>query len=153
TLVTPAGVERVDVETAEQLYREVHRQLPGAGIFIATAAVADYRPQTCAEHKIKKSGDSLDLKLVRAPDTLASVAGLPQRPFTVGFAAETQHLEANARQKLEAKHLDLIVANRVGDGLAFDTDDNEVVVLWADGQQAFGRASKQELAGQLIDLV
>jgi phosphopantothenoylcysteine decarboxylase/phosphopantothenate--cysteine ligase len=95
----------------------------------------------------------MTLSLHRAPDTLASVASLAVRPFTVGFAAETHEVEHYARLKLERKHLDMIVANQVGSGLAFDTDDNEVLVLWPGGKQGFPRASKQALADALMALI
>lgn len=153
-LPTPAGVERIDIETAEQLHAAVHDHLAGCHVFIAAAAVADYRPEHCPDRKIKKTDEKMTLCLQRAPDTLASVAALGQRPFTVGFAAETHEVERYARQKLEKKRLDMIVANRVGEGLAFDTDDNELVVLWPeDGRQVFGRAAKAKLADELIALI
>ena len=154
-LATPPGVERFDVQTAEDMYATVHEQLPGSDVFIGAAAVSDYRPEQSAEHKIKKTEERLELKLTRAPDTLRSVAALaaPARPFTVGFAAETEHLEAHAVQKLESKRLDMIVANLVGEGRAFDCDENEVVVFWSDGKREIGLASKRELARELVELI
>ncbi|MDH3945340.1 MAG: bifunctional phosphopantothenoylcysteine decarboxylase/phosphopantothenate--cysteine ligase CoaBC [Chromatiales bacterium] len=154
-LATPPGVERFDVQTAEDMYAAVHEQLSGSDIFIGAAAVSDYRPEQSAEHKIKKTEERLELKLTRAPDTLRSVAALaaPARPFTVGFAAETEHLEAHAVQKLESKRLDMIVANLVGEGRAFDCDENEVVVFWSDGKREIGLASKRELARELVELI
>ncbi len=155
SLPTPAGVERFDVETAEEMYATVHEELPGADIFIGAAAISDYRPEQAAEHKIKKRRDRLDLTLTKAPDTLRSVAALesPVRPFTVGFAAETENLEAHAIRKLEDKRLDMIVANLVGEGRAFDRDENEVVVFWPEGRQEIALASKRQLARQLVDLI
>jgi phosphopantothenoylcysteine decarboxylase/phosphopantothenate--cysteine ligase len=155
SLPTPAGVERFDVETAEEMYATVHEELPGADIFIGAAAISDYRPEQAAEHKIKKRRDRLDLTLTKAPDTLRSVAALesPVRPFTVGFAAETENLEAHAIRKLEDKRLDMIVANLVGEGRAFDRDENEVVVFWPEGRQEIALASKCQLARQLVDLI
>lgn len=155
SLPTPAGVERFDVETAEEMYATVHEELPGADIFIGAAAISDYRPEQAAEHKIKKRHDRLDLKLTKAPDTLRSVAALesPVRPFTVGFAAETENLEAHAIRKLEDKRLDMIVANLVGEDRAFDRDDNEVVVFWPEGRREIALASKRQLARQLVDLI
>jgi len=153
-LTPPPGVEWLPVETAEQLYATVHRHLAGVDVFIGAAAVADYRPRDCPERKIKKREDALALALTRAPDTLASVAQLPAPPFLVGFAAETHDVEHYARGKLERKRLDMIVANRVGENMAFDTDDNEVVVLWpGGGRRAFARAAKQMLAEDLIALI
>jgi phosphopantothenoylcysteine decarboxylase/phosphopantothenate--cysteine ligase len=155
SLPTPAGVERFDVETAEEMYATVHEELPGADIFIGAAAISDYRPEQAAEHKIKKRHDRLDLTLTKAPDTLRSVAALesPVRPFTVGFAAETENLEAHAIRKLEDKRLDMIVANLVGEGRAFDRDENEVVVFWPEGRREIALASKRQLARQLVDLI
>ncbi|MGW8367595.1 MAG: bifunctional phosphopantothenoylcysteine decarboxylase/phosphopantothenate--cysteine ligase CoaBC [Gammaproteobacteria bacterium] len=155
SLPTPAGVERFDVETAEEMYATVHEELPGADIFIGAAAISDYRPEQAAEHKIKKRRDRLDLTLTKAPDTLRSVAALesPVRPFTVGFAAETENLEAHAIRKLEDKRLDMIVANLVGEGRAFDRDENEVVVFWPEGRREIALASKRQLARQLVDLI
>ncbi|MEJ2159660.1 MAG: bifunctional phosphopantothenoylcysteine decarboxylase/phosphopantothenate--cysteine ligase CoaBC [Chromatiales bacterium] len=154
-LATPPGVERFDVQTAEDMYATVHEQLPGSDVFIGAAAVSDYRPEQSAEHKIKKTEERLELKLTRAPDTLRSVAALaaPARPFTVGFAAETENLEVHAVQKLESKRLDMIVANLVGEGRAFDCDENEVVVFWSDGKREIGLASKRELARELVELI
>lgn len=154
-LATPPGVERFDVQTAEDMYATVHEQLPGSDVFIGAAAVSDYRPEHSAEHKIKKTEERLELKLTRAPDTLRSVAALaaPARPFTVGFAAETENLEMHAVQKLESKRLDMIVANLVGEGRAFDCDENEVVVFWSDGKREIGLASKRELARELVELI
>lgn len=153
-LSTPPGVERIDVETAAQLDEAVHARIRDCDVFIGAAAVADYRPRDYAEQKIKKSAASLKLALDRAPDVLAGVAALEPRPYTVGFAAETNDVERHAREKLERKQLDMIVANRVGPGCAFDTDDNEVLVLWPDGsQQAFGQAPKRELADALLALI
>ncbi|MGD8977138.1 MAG: bifunctional phosphopantothenoylcysteine decarboxylase/phosphopantothenate--cysteine ligase CoaBC [Gammaproteobacteria bacterium] len=150
---TPAGVRRVDVETAEEMLRETTAAVAGADVFIAAAAVADYRPKEAAGHKIKKHGESMDLSLTRAPDVLATVAASNPRPFVVGFAAETQDLEANARKKLETKKLDLIAANLVGQGVGFDCDDNALMVLWADGGQQFPPAPKTRLARQLLEFI
>lgn len=150
---TPAGVRRVDVETAEEMLRETTAAVADADVFIAAAAVADYRPKEAAGHKIKKHGESMDLSLTRAPDVLATVAASDPRPFVVGFAAETRDLEANARKKLEGKKLDLIAANLVGQGVGFDCDDNALTVLWADGGQQFPPASKTRLAKQLVEFI
>jgi phosphopantothenoylcysteine decarboxylase/phosphopantothenate--cysteine ligase len=95
----------------------------------------------------------MHLDLVRAPDILASVASRPQRPLVVGFAAETENVEAYARDKLVRKKLDLIAANLVGEGLAFDCDDNALLVLWNDGSRTLDRAPKGEIARQLVELI
>jgi phosphopantothenoylcysteine decarboxylase/phosphopantothenate--cysteine ligase len=150
---TPSGIERIDVESAEQMYAAVHRELPSTDIFISAAAVADYRPPAPLAQKIKKTGDSLRLDLVKAPDIIASVAASPRRPFVVGFAAETERVEQHAREKLVKKSLDMIAANEVGDGLAFDCEDNALLVLWPGGSHTLERASKVQVARGLIDLI
>ena len=153
SLATPPGVERIDVETAEQMYRAVHAALAGADIYIGAAAVADYTPARCATDKIKKTSDCFELSLQRAPDILASVAALESRPFTVGFAAETTDIEKHAREKLVRKHLDLIAANEVGAERAFDREDNALLVLWPGGRRELALKSKTELAREFVALV
>jgi phosphopantothenoylcysteine decarboxylase/phosphopantothenate--cysteine ligase len=150
---TPAGTRRIDVETAEQMMEVVAAELPGTDIFIAAAAVSDYRPVQPATEKIKKTSDSLVLALTRTTDVLATVAAGSPRPFVVGFAAETQNVERNALAKLEGKRLDMIAANEVGDRLAFDCDDNALTVYWAGGRRELGRAPKRELADALVALI
>jgi phosphopantothenoylcysteine decarboxylase/phosphopantothenate--cysteine ligase len=154
TLPTPAAVRRIDIETAEEMYRTVHDEIAGADIFIGCAAVSDYRPRAAAGQKIKRSAEELELKLVRSPDTLASVAALPRAPFTVGFAAETSDVAAHARDKLERKGIDMIAANRVGKDCGFDRETNALTVYWpGGGEQALGEGSKPLLARRLIDLI
>ncbi|MDQ2070101.1 bifunctional phosphopantothenoylcysteine decarboxylase/phosphopantothenate--cysteine ligase CoaBC [Natronospira bacteriovora] len=156
SLSTPPGVERVDVESARQMQEAVMTLAPNADVFIAAAAVADYRPAETAERKLKKdSGDELaGMKLVENPDILAGVAAMKKdRPFTVGFAAETNDVEANARKKLEKKQLDLIAANQVGADRGFDRDDNELLLLDAKGSTPLGAGSKRELAGKLLAVI
>lgn len=153
SLPTPAGVLRVDVESAAQMFERVHERIGDADIYIGAAAVADYRPATCAECKIKKTSDALQIALVRAPDILASVAALARRPFVVGFAAETNDVERHARDKLLRKNLDVIAANDVSDGRVFEREDNALLVLWADGSRALAQKSKGELARELITLI
>ncbi len=150
TLATPAGVRRVDVESAAQMLAAVREAVVGCDIFVGTAAVADYRPARVAGEKIKKEAAALAVDLERTADILAEVAALDPGPFTVGFAAETDNLADYARAKLAAKKLDMIAANRVGDGLAFGTDDNELELFWPGGTKPLARASKTELAEQLI---
>ena len=150
----PAGVEFVAVESAQQMYDAVHRALAAADIYIGAAAVADYQAPVVAAQKIKKSAEKIQLELVRAPDILASVAALTSgRPFVVGFAAETENVEENARAKLTRKRVDMIAANRVGDGLAFDCDDNSLLVLWAGGREEIANCGKPELARRLVALI
>ena len=152
-LPTPLGVNRIDVESAAQMHAAVEAAVGVADVFIGTAAVADYRPAVVAERKIKKSGERVEIVLERTPDILASVAARAQRPFVVGFAAETHDVETYARGKLESKNLDLIAANEVGDDKVFDRDDNSLVVLSRDGRTLIGPASKQEVARDLIELI
>jgi len=155
SLVTPPGVQRVDVETAEQMHQAVHENIAGVDIFVGAAAVSDYRVAQPADHKIKKTAEHLSLELVRNPDILASVSNLEpgKRPFTVGFAAETENLEDYARGKLSAKSLDLIAANLVGEGRAFDKDTNALVAYWPEGAEDLGSGSKIELARLLLKLI
>jgi phosphopantothenoylcysteine decarboxylase/phosphopantothenate--cysteine ligase len=152
-LSTPYGVARRDVESAAEMYEQVHGVIATADIYIGAAAVADYRPVTCAERKIKKTADCLDIALTRAPDILASVAALPRRPFVVGFAAETNDVERHARDKLVRKNLDLIAANDVSEGRVFDRDDNALLVLWAGGRRELQQKNKSELAHELVALI
>jgi len=150
----PPGVEFVLVESAQQMYDAVHRALAAADIYIGAAAVADYQAPAVAAQKIKKSAEKMQLELVGAPDILASVAALTSgRPFVVGFAAETENVEENARAKLTRKRVDMIAANRVGDGLAFDCDDNSLLVLWAGGREQLASCGKPELARRLVALI
>ena len=153
SVCTPRGVTRVDVETAEQMLEAVYRHLPGTDIFIAAAAVSDYRPVQVSGEKIKKTSDSLVLALSRTTDILATVAAGSARPFVVGFAAETQNVERNALAKLEGKNLDMIAANQVGDGLAFDQDENSLTVYWRGGKRELARAGKTRIASELMALI
>ena len=152
-LPTPPAVRRVDVETAEELYKKVHDEIGGAHIFVACAAVADYRPREAADRKIKRSAAEMELALVRSPDTLASVAALPQAPFTVGFAAETHDVATHARGKLERKRIDMIAANQVGRDCGFDRETNELTVFWPGGEVALGEGTKSQLARRLVEII
>lgn len=151
-LSEPSGVDVVKVESAEQMYAATHDAVADADIFIAAAAVADYRPAEVSEQKIKKNDEAMTLALTRCPDILASVAALDDAPFTMGFAAETENLIDYARGKLTKKKLDMIVANRVGHDQGFDRDDNAVTVLWNGGEKTYPTSSKVDLARQLIEL-
>src|SRR5271154_3314893 len=152
-LQTPAGITRINVESARDMYAAVHRQVADADVFIAAAAVADFQPVSVAKQKIKKQGVAVKLDLEPAPDIIKSVADMAKRPFVVGFAAETNDVEANARGKLKRKKLDMIAANQVGDGLAFDCEDNALTVLWPGGKLDIARAPKIEVARELIALI
>lgn len=153
-LATPAGVERIDTTSAEQMHQAAMEAAPRHDIFISCAAVADFRPAEIAGQKMKKKAgeDEMVLRLVKNPDIVASVAALAdQRPYTVGFAAETQDVEQYARGKLSRKKLDLICANDVSQqGLGFNSDSNALHLYWPDGDKALPQASKHELGQQLI---
>lgn len=156
-LPTPPGVQRIDVRSAAQMHAAVLGALP-ADIYIGAAAVADFAPRRIAPVKIKKQAgmDTLTLELVRTPDILAGIAAHPQRPrLVVGFAAETDNVERNARAKLVEKQLDLIAANRVGvAGSGFEADENALVVYGRAGlERALGPAPKVQLADELLDLI
>ncbi len=152
-LETPPGVRRIDVESATQMHSCVHEAVTGADIFIAAAAVADYSPEHPAGQKIKKNDEKMNLALARAPDILASVAALADRPYVVGFAAETENLEENARLKMSRKRLDMIAANLVGSGKGFDVDENALHVIWDGGQKELTVAPKVDLARELVELI
>ena len=154
-LACPARVTRVDVTSAEEMLAASLAQAPGCDLFIAAAAVADYRPAQVAAHKIKKGeGDQLTLELVKNPDIVARIASLPERPFTVGFAAESQHLVDYARRKLVNKKLDLVIANNIAEaGIGFNSDDNAVTLVDAAGEQVLSQRSKSQLARDLIALL
>jgi phosphopantothenoylcysteine decarboxylase / phosphopantothenate---cysteine ligase len=152
-LPTPAGVTRINVESARDMYAAVHRHVAEADVFIAAAAVADFQPVSIAKQKIKKVGGTVKLDLEPAPDIVKSVADMTKRPLVVGFAAETNDVEENARSKLKRKKLDMIAANQVGDGLAFDCEDNALTVLWPGGKVEVARAPKIEVARELIALI
>lgn len=151
-LPTPAGVERVDVRSAREMAEAVFRLAPAADVFVAAAAVADFAPKRPSGSKIKKSDAGLVLDLVPTTDILATLGAWRGRPFLVGFAAETDAVEAYARDKLARKNLDLIAANAVGgpDG-AFDADDNALVLIAREGSRVeLPRAPKAVLAARLV---
>lgn len=154
SLSSPAGVERVDVESATEMLNAVLAD-PGE-IFIGCAAVADYRPASSEAEKIKKQSEQMSIALVRNPDILATVAALPDAPFTVGFAAETEQLESYARGKLAAKGLDMIAANLVGEraaGGGFNSDNNALQLFWDGGELRLEFAPKTVLAKQLMTVI
>jgi phosphopantothenoylcysteine decarboxylase/phosphopantothenate--cysteine ligase len=153
SLPCPDRVECILVETAEEMRRAVLECIAGTHIFIAAAAVADYRPREAAAGKIKKSTPHMTLLLERNPDILAAVAAVAGGPFTVGFAAETGDIEARAMEKLRAKGLDMIAANEVGAGMGFETDDNALHVLWDGGSIRLAKTRKERLARQLLEVV
>ncbi len=153
-LAPPVVAELVQVETALEMHAAVTARSRDCDIFVATAAVADYRPAEPAGSKIKKAAEALEIRLVRNPDILAEVAALPSPPFTLGFAAETTDVEQYARGKLKDKRLNMIAANRVGgDSGGFERDENALLVLWNGGQRALPMMSKVELARELAMLL
>ncbi len=154
-LPTPSRVERVDVVRAVDMYETCMNVVEkGCDVFIATAAVADYRPTVTADHKIKKSTEEIHLTLVKNPDIVASVAEHAKRPFTVGFAAETQDVMAYAQGKLVNKKLDMIATNDVsGTNVGFNSDNNALTVIWPSGHKVLPLASKAQIAKQLIELI
>jgi len=145
------GVERIDILSAEDMYEAVHAQIDSVDVFIGVAAVADYRPRVVADQKIKKNDQQMVVDLIRNRDILASVAALANGPFTVGFAAETNDVTANARKKLIAKNVDLICANRVGaERGGFGCDENALTLIDHAGVEELPMGNKQQLAEQLI---
>ncbi|WP_010116085.1 bifunctional phosphopantothenoylcysteine decarboxylase/phosphopantothenate--cysteine ligase CoaBC [Acinetobacter sp. P8-3-8] len=159
SLETPNGVRRINVSSAIKMLDESMHQLEeGCDIFIATAAVADYRVAEVSEHKIKKAGDELNVSLVKNPDIVATIAQQDKRPFMVGFAAETRNVEEYAAGKLVAKKLDMIACNDVSRAdIGFASDQNAMVVFFAEQYQMEKRdlekASKQDIAQQLVEAI
>ncbi|VAW67019.1 Phosphopantothenoylcysteine decarboxylase / Phosphopantothenoylcysteine synthetase [hydrothermal vent metagenome] len=155
-LPTPAHVQRIDVESAAQMHDAVMQHIDEQRIFIGCAAVADYRPLEAQAEKIKKSADEFNLQLTPNIDILKTVATLPNAPFTLGFAAETQNLQSHALQKLKQKNLQMIAANLVGNktkDTGFNSEYNALQVFWNDGDATFERCTKDQLARQLMTLL
>jgi phosphopantothenoylcysteine decarboxylase/phosphopantothenate--cysteine ligase len=156
-LPAPPNVERVDVTTAQEMFEAVMARVAANAIVIKAAAVADYSPAEVADRKIKKEGmgDTLTLTLKKNPDILAALGAAHPRPFLVAFAAETDGVEAHAREKLQRKNADLIVANDVSDrSIAFDSDQNEVVIIARDGASIhIARAPKLVIANRILDVI
>lgn len=153
-LPTPPGVRRLDVESAAEMLEAVRAEVADSQVFIACAAVADYRAAEPASAKIKKSRETLELRLERTVDILGEVAARERPPFTVGFAAETENIREYAEDKRRRKGLDMVVANRVGQpGSGFEADSNAVWVRWSDGEETLGPADKSALAASLVRLI
>jgi len=152
-LPTPDRVQRINVISAQNMLDAVMTQVGDCDVFIGVAAVADYRPVEVSAQKLKKSSESMTVQLTRNPDIVATVAALEaqMRPFTVGFAAETENIEAFARDKRERKKLDLLFAN---DAVAtMGSDAIQATALWAEGQAALGPGSKSAIARQMLTLI
>jgi phosphopantothenoylcysteine decarboxylase/phosphopantothenate--cysteine ligase len=153
-LAPPAEVDVVPVVSAREMHAAALEHLPGATMFIGAAAVSDFRPSVVAASKVKKDGAALAIELERNPDIIADVSSRrPPGCLVVGFAAETDELRANGRDKLERKKLDCIVVNQIGHngGGAFAGPENEVLILWQGGEQAVPRASKAAVAASILD--
>ncbi|EGU33665.1 bifunctional phosphopantothenoylcysteine decarboxylase/phosphopantothenate synthase [Vibrio sp. N418] len=156
-LATPQGCQRVNVESALDMHQAVMNHAQQSDVFISCAAVADYRPETVADNKLKKTADNdaMTVKMIKNPDIVASVAAMTEnRPFTVGFAAETQNVKQYALSKLERKNLDMICANDVSlAGQGFNSNDNAITVYWKEGEQSLTLASKQQIAQQILQMI
>ncbi|PMG26104.1 bifunctional phosphopantothenoylcysteine decarboxylase/phosphopantothenate--cysteine ligase CoaBC [Vibrio splendidus] len=157
SLATPNKVNRIDIDSAQQMFDAVTANAAQHDIFISCAAVADYRPETIADQKLKKvdGKDDMTIQMVKNPDIVASVASMTEgRPFTVGFAAETQDVEKYARGKLERKNLDMICANDVSvEGQGFNSSSNELHLYWKDGDKSLPLDSKDTLGFQILDQI
>ncbi|HDM8216985.1 bifunctional phosphopantothenoylcysteine decarboxylase/phosphopantothenate--cysteine ligase CoaBC [Vibrio campbellii] len=155
SLNTPAGVERINVASAKEMHDAVMAQAPSHDAFISCAAVADYRPENVASQKLKKTenNDQMTINMVKNPDIVATVANMTeQRPFTVGFAAETNDVETYARGKLMKKNLDMICANDVSvQGQGFNSNDNAITLFWPQGEQALALESKEALSFIILE--
>ncbi len=151
TLATPRGVSRIDVGTALEMQQQVTAHISRCDIFVACAAVADYRPETAATQKIKKRSEQLELTLIKNPDILAEAAARAVPPFTVGFAAETEQLIGHAQKKRQLKRVDMIAANLVGaEQGGFERDENALTVLWEGGSKNLPMVGKEKLAQSLV---
>ncbi|MGH8609903.1 MAG: bifunctional phosphopantothenoylcysteine decarboxylase/phosphopantothenate--cysteine ligase CoaBC [Gammaproteobacteria bacterium] len=152
-LPAPRGVRLICAESAQAMYEAVMPLAARVDIFIAAAAVADHRLDRAASQKLKKSEKPLSLQLSSTVDIVSEVAQLAKRPFVVGFAAETEDLEANACAKLKSKRLDMMAANRVGPGQGFEAEENELYVVWEGGSRFLPRMLKRDLARELMQLI
>ncbi|MCR9940774.1 bifunctional phosphopantothenoylcysteine decarboxylase/phosphopantothenate--cysteine ligase CoaBC [Vibrio owensii] len=155
SLNTPADVERINVASAQEMHDAVMAHAPSNDAFISCAAVADYRPENVASQKLKKTenNDQMTINMVKNPDIVATVANMTeQRPFTVGFAAETNDVETYARGKLVKKNLDMICANDVSvEGQGFNSNDNAITLFWPQGEQALALESKEALSFRILE--
>ena len=154
SLNTPEGVSRIDIETAEQMGQAVLNQIASQDILIGSAAVADYVPASPYKGKIKKTHDNLTIELSAGIDIMQEVGQLHNKPFTVGFAAETENIDAHAQDKMRRKNMDMIAANNVGlSDRGFEADENAIDVYWDDGRKTLPLASKDKIARQLVALI
>lgn len=154
SIATPKHCEKLAVNSAQEMHQQALALAPEADIFVACAAVADYRIDHIADEKIKKSSDTMQLNLIKNPDIVADVAAMKNKPFTVGFAAETQDVEHYARDKLQRKNLDMIAANNVAtSGQGFNSDNNALTVFTEHDKTSLPLTSKQQLAQQLVECI
>lgn len=155
SLPIPPGVKKIAVQSAEQMFEQVQQHYAHNSVFISAAAVADFRVANTSEQKIKKQSDSdeMQLKLVKNPDIIAWVGAQTNKPFLVGFAAETENVIEYAREKLQRKNLDMICANQVGRNLGFEKDDNALTLITHHQEHHLQRSSKQEQAQQLLAFI
>lgn len=151
SLTTPAAVTRIDVTSAQEMHGAVMEQVGGADVFIGVAAVADYRPAEFSDEKIKKHESELNLKMVKNPDIISEVAKLGDRPFVVGFAAETENVVINGKDKLERKNLDMLFANHATS--TFNSDNVAVTVISQDLVEEIDQGSKQQVARKMLALI
>jgi phosphopantothenoylcysteine decarboxylase/phosphopantothenate--cysteine ligase len=151
----PIGAELVRVTTGEEMFAAVKERIAACDVFVMCAAVCDYRPAKYVTQKMKKTGGEISLALVPTRDILASLTNPKPHCFVVGFAAETENLEANAKQKLKEKNCDLLVANDVSKaGIGMDADDNELTIFFRDGtQKKLPREKKNQLARNLLKII
>ena len=153
-LSAPDKVNVIQVDSANDMLSASLEVQSQCDIFIAAAAVADYRPIQVAQQKIKKSGEQMQITLIKNPDIVATIAQSENKPFVVGFAAETQDVATYARGKLTSKNLNMIIANDVSNAeIGFNSDSNSVTVYWGESEQEFPRMAKSALAMDLIDLI
>ncbi|CAM2843753.1 DNA/pantothenate metabolism flavoprotein [Legionella steigerwaltii] len=153
-LQASVGIKRIQVESAQEMLDAVMKEIPTDGIFIGTAAVADYRVESPASEKMKKKNhEEMTLKLIKNPDILSRVADSARASCVVGFAAETTDIVHYATEKLQRKKLDMIVANSVGKGLGFDSEMNQVIVITKNKQIELPLTHKTRLAGQIIAII
>jgi phosphopantothenoylcysteine decarboxylase/phosphopantothenate--cysteine ligase len=154
-IAPPSGADFISITTSDELYDAVHRALRGCDVLVMCAAVADYKPAAVASQKMKKRNAPFALRLIATRDILASLPSEKRRYLGVGFAAETNHLEINARQKLLKKNCDLMVANDVSaPDSGMESDENEVVVFFSTGEtKKISRTSKRNIARELVKII
>lgn len=152
-LATPGKCERIDIKSAAQMHDAVHKYIKDADIFIGCAAVSDYRVENISDKKIKKNADEIDLRLVKNSDILKEISAQHPDKFMVGFAAETNDVEANSQKKLEEKSLDIIISNEVGADKVFDKDKTAVTIMHKSGKKEKCSGSKIEVAEKIVDAI